>query len=193
VFTKFLVKGKSMNSRTLRTIQVVFLSLLLVSFVGCDFSTSVDYDMDADFAGLKTYAWAEQEHAEISELMQRRIVQAVDEQLQAKGFSQADSNPDVYVTYHGDDNEQYVLDTTNYGYGFGPSWYWGGGMSTSTTQVRSYREGTLIVDMYSAAQKQLIWRGTVTATLDDNPQQVAKDISKGVQKLFKKYPPQKKS
>jgi len=66
-------------------------------------------------------------------------------------------------------------------------------MSTSTTHVRTYRQGTLIVDMYKADQKQLIWRGTVTGTISDNPQQVAKDIPKGIQKLFKKYPPEKKS
>jgi len=178
----------------LRTLGIVLLASILVPLAGCDLSTNTDYDTNADFTSLKTYAWAPLEHKEISGLMNQRIVQAIDEQLQAKGLSQTKSDPDVYVTYHGDDNERVVLDTTHYGYHYGPGWYWGGGgIATSTTQVRTYREGTLIVDIYNAAEKQLIWRGTVTGTISENPQQVAKTISKGVQKLFKKYPPKKKS
>ena len=125
--------------------------------------------------------------------MHKRIIQAVDEQLQAKGFSQTQSDPDINVTYHGDDNEKIVIDTINYGYRYGPRWHHRGGISTSTAQVRTYKQGTLIVDIYSASEKQLIWRGTVTGTISDNSQKNAKSISKGVEKLFKEYPPKKKS
>lgn len=182
-----------MTSSTLRHTALVAVSFLLILQAGCDFSTTADYDRNAAFNNLKTYAWAQQEHGEISDLMHRRIVQAIDEQLQAKGLTQTSSDPDVYVTYYGDDNERVVLDTTHHGYGYGPGWYWGGGLSTSTTQVRTYREGTLVVDLYKAAEKQLIWRGTVTGTISDNPQKVARAISKGVEKLFKRYPPRNAS
>ena len=63
------------------------------------------------------------------------------------------------------------------------------GMSTSTSRVRTYTEGTLVVDIYRADKKELVWRGVVTATLDENPRKVEKKINKGVAKLFKKYPP----
>ena len=108
-----------------------------------------------------------------------------------KGMKMVESDPDVYVTYHGDDNEQVVVDTTHYGYGYGGGWYWGGygGMGTSTSRVRTYKEGTLIVDIYKAAEKELIWRGTVTGTVSENPKENEKKINKGVAKVFKKYPP----
>ena len=63
-----------------------------------------------------------------------------------------ESDPDVYVTYHGDDNERTVIDTTHYGYGYGPGWFWGGyrGVSSSTSRVRTYTEVTLIVYIFKA-------------------------------------------
>jgi hypothetical protein len=83
-----------------------------------------------------------------------------------------------------------VVDTTHYGYGYGAGWYWRGygGISSSTSRVRTYKEGTLIVDIYRAAEKELIWRGTVTGTVSENPQK-EKNINKGVAKVFKKFPP----
>ena len=74
--------------------------------------------------------------------------------LEAKGLREGDSNPDVLVTYYGDTDERTVIDTTNTGYGYGPGWGGGGmGMGSSTTTVRTYEEGTIIVDIYGAGDK----------------------------------------
>jgi hypothetical protein len=172
--------------------------LILVSpvllMVGCDLKTVVDYDRDADFSQVATYAWAGREHPEVSDLTHRRIVDAVNDQLKLKGLSEVESNPDVYITYHGDEDEKISVNTTTYGYGYGPGWYWNpywgsAGMGASTTTVRTYTEGTLIVDMYRADVKELIWRGSITGTISDNPQDNEKKIRKGLAKLFKDYPP----
>ncbi len=172
---------------------------LLLFSSACDLKTTVDYDRNADFSAVKTYAWAEQEQAEINDLNQKRIVSAVESQLALKGLKAVDSDPDVYVAYFTDDDEQVVVDTTHMGYGYGPGMYWdpfwggGMGMSTSTSRVRTYTQGTLVVDLYDADEKQLVWRGVVTATVNADPRKLEKQINKGVAKLFKKYPPAEKS
>ena len=164
----------------------------------CDLKTIVDYDRNADFSNISTYFWVEKDEKEISDLDHRRIVAAVDQQLAAKGLKKVDADPDVGVIYYADDDEQVVIDTTTsgYGYGGGMYWdpYWGGGMgmSTSTSRVRKYQEGTLLVDIYDAKKKELIWRGSITGTLSDNPRENEKKVNKGLAKLFKKYPPQPK-
>ena len=164
---------------------------LLLATTGCDLKTNVDYDRGADFSLVKSYAWYDQENPKISDLDHRRIVSAIEANLAKKGLQQVDSNPDVYVTYYGDDNEQTVIDTTHHGYGYGGDWYWGGGMgmTTSTSRVRTYTEGTLVVDMYKAEEKELIWRGTVTGTVSENPEKNVKNINKGLARMFEKYPP----
>jgi hypothetical protein len=175
----------------LRLLARLVAILVFLSISGCDLKTAVDYDRTADFSSFKTYAWFDPDNPAISELTHKRILSAIDEQLQLAGLQKTDSNPDLYATYFGDEDEQTVIDTTHYGYGYGRGWYWGGGigMSTSRSTVRSYKEGTLVVDLYDASKKELVWRGSITGTVSDNPQTNAKNIEKGFKKLFKQYPP----
>jgi hypothetical protein len=88
------------------------------------------------------------------------------------------------------------MNATLMGYSYGPGWYWGpyygGGAMTFSTQSYSFREGTLIVDIYMAKEKRLIWRGRATATIHDVPQQNQKLVIKAIKKLFNNYPPKKK-
>jgi hypothetical protein len=181
-----------MQRRITQTLGPLCVTLVLLLSAGCDLSTNVDYDPDADFSAIKTYAWTETRHPEISDLAHRRIVGAVNMQLEAKGLRMVESEPDVTVTYHGDDREKVEVDTAFYGYRYGPRWRWHGGVPVTASQVRTYKEGTLIIDIYNTAEKILIWRGTVTGTISENPQENAKKIDKGVEKVFEKYPPEEK-
>ena len=173
--------------------KVLLVLLVPVLFIlGCDLKTGIDYDREADFSQISTYGWTGKQHPEINDLVHKRILDALRSQLEAKGLGEVDSNPDVFVTYYGDDNERTVIDTNHFGYGYGRGWGGGigmAGLSSSTTTVRTYKEGTIIVDIYRAGDKQLIWRGTVTGTISDNPQKNEKNIGKGITKLFEKFPP----
>ena len=46
--------------------------------------------------------------------------------------------------------------------------------------------------IWSAAEKSLMWRGTSTDTLSDKPEKNEKKINKGMEKLFKDFPPEEK-
>jgi hypothetical protein len=61
--------------------------------------------------------------------------------------------------------------------------------STSTIYI-----GQLDLSMYDAVQKELVWRGTASKTLDPKakPEKKQKNLSKAVTKLLKNYPPQPK-
>jgi hypothetical protein len=65
----------------------------------------------------------------------------------------------------------------------------GMGMGTSTTNVRTYTQGTLIVDIWDAKAKELIWRGVASDTLSEDPQKNVEKGSKALAKMFKFYPP----
>ncbi len=172
------------------------LLLAVAAWAACSSrKVNIDYDRAADFSKYKTFAWHEADNSLAQEdpLSHDRIMAAVDRQLGAKGFQKVDSNPEVYVTYHGEEKEQTTLDTTHMGYGYADDWYWDGGgmggMGSSTTTVRSYQVGTLIVDLWDAQTKKLIWRGVGSDTLSDNPQNNAQKIDKVTEDMFKRYPP----
>ena len=65
------------------------------------------------------------------------------------------------------------------GWGFGG---WGG----VDTTVRTYLEGTLVVDLFNAQTKKLVWRGIATDTVSDKPQKNADHIEKSIEKMFGK-------
>ncbi len=165
--------------------------LVLVG-AGCSgISTTSDWDETYDFSTLATYAWTEQDlEGGVSEIMLRRMYAAVDEDLATKGFDKADVyTADVLFAYHTGTQDQQQYDT--YGYGAGGWWggYWGGGMTTTT--VRTYSEGTLILDVVDREKNELIWRGSASSTIDEmaSPEERVKTIQDAVAKLLKDFPP----
>lgn len=182
--------------------QLAVAAAFLAVAIGCS-SMKVNYDWDhqADFSNYKTYAWHDSDTnvKDTDPLSHERFISAIDAQLSAQGFRKVASNPDVFVTYHSEENEQMSLDTTYMGggWGYGPGWGWGGGgggmgmggMGSSTTTVRKYNVATVVLDLWDASQKRLVWRGTVSDTMSDNPQKNSKKIATAAEKLFKDYPP----
>jgi hypothetical protein len=169
---------------------------------------NIDFDRDADFTKYKTYAYQVCHRVE-NPLVDKRIVKELESRIAMKGLIRAEADADVNVTYHSSISEEFVVDTNTWGYGFGSGWYWGhgGGYSghgggylghgargpiSSTTTVRKYTRGTLIVDIWDTRTKQLIWRGTATDSVSENPEKNEKNLKTAMEKMFRKYPPAKK-
>jgi hypothetical protein len=75
--------------------------------------------------------------------------------------------------------------------GFGGGWHWRGfgGFGESTTTFDSYTVGTLVVDLFDAKTKDLVWRGVSSGMLSDKSGKNIKTLNKGVEKLFQHFPP----
>jgi len=173
-------------------------ALLLVPALAAAQKTTFDFDKNEDFTKFKTYAM--KDGTPVGQpLIDERIVNAIDDQMKAKGFTNSDANPDVFVVYHTTFDKQKDISTFSSGYagGYGPyGWGWGGGMGmgTTSTQVRDILVGTLVIDMADAQAKKVVWRGMGTKEIDTNakPDKRDKSINKAVEKIFKNYPPKKK-
>ena len=61
----------------------------------------------------------------------------------------------------------------------------GGGPSTVTYNTYVTKQGTLVVDIADAKNKQLLWRGSATDTISDNSNKNIKTLDNAVNKLFK--------
>jgi hypothetical protein len=150
-----------------------------------------DFDHQANFTKYKTYSW--QEIKPPNSLWDARIKSAVDAQLAAKGWTQVDNGGDVAIVAIATTHTQKTLQTFYDGMGGGWRWRGFGGMGEATTTERDYKEGTLLVDIYDAKTKQLIWRGSAEDTVSNNADKNEKNLNKGVAKMFKKFPPQAKA
>jgi hypothetical protein len=143
---------------------------------------SVNYNHSQDFTGFHTYAWEINNPNQVANsILAQAAMSDVDTAMQAKGLSKVDiaANPDLVVLANGGMKQQ-----TSYS-----AWGMrgiGGGMGGITPEQSV--EGTLIVDLYDAKNKQLVWRGIAQNTLSNNGNKNQAMVNKAVQKMFKQYP-----
>jgi Domain of unknown function (DUF4136) len=146
-----------------------------------------DYDRNADFGQYKTYSWEQVKTQD--PLNADRIKSSVNAALTAKGWTQVDSGGDVSVMAIEITRNQQTLNTYYDGFGGGWRWRGFGGMGEATTTTETYKVGTLVVDLFDAKTKQLIWRGNSSDTMSNNSNKNIQNLDKDVEKMFKKFPP----
>ncbi|HEY1937265.1 MAG TPA: DUF4136 domain-containing protein [Candidatus Angelobacter sp.] len=164
---------------------LLFTCVSMLATVAAAQQVTIDYDHHANFERYHTYYWAKVQTED--PLWQSRITDAVDKELQAKGWQKQQSGGDVALTAVGATKNQRAYRTFYDGFG---GWRWGGfGPETATTSVENTRVGTLIVDMYDAQNKQLIWRAEAQDTLSGKPEKNENKLEKTTEKMFKHFPP----
>jgi hypothetical protein len=171
--------------------NVVFLLIGMILFAGKVSAQQVktDYDHGANFAQYKTYSWEQVKTKDPLDV--DRIKSAVNAALTAKGWTQVDSGGDVSIVAVEITRNQQTLNTFYDGFGGGWGWrrFGGGGFGEATTTTETYKVGTVVVDLFDTKKKQLIWRGSESDNLSNNSEKNIKNLDKGVDKMFKKFPP----
>ena len=187
-------QGNSKGENGMKRLSILTFLLLIVGVsVVVAQDVTYNFDQDTDFLKFKTYKWVSIKNAQqVDDIAARQITAAIDAELAKKGLVKTDAdNADLYVGYQTAIGSQKQWNAYNTGWGYGPRWG-GGGMSTATSST--IRTGQLDLDMYDSANKRLVWRGTVSKTLDPNakPEKRQKNLDNAVAKLLKNYPPKKK-
>jgi hypothetical protein len=150
----------------------------------------VDYDKDANFGAIKTFSlkigtsWG-------NPIGEKRVTDEITGALTEKGWQEApEGQADAAVVIHGAGETKRTLNTFYYGGMGGYGYRWGGmGMGTATTTESEYTVGTLVVDIFDAKTKSLMWRGVAQDELSDKPEKNIKKVAKATEKLFKDFPP----
>lgn len=171
-----------------RILLIAVMALLAVSVMSCTntpVTVNSDYDQNYDFAKLKTFKFLDIPPASgINELDAERLKSAVENVMGGKGYTVSEE-ADFGVAMHFGVQEKTQIDTISYGYyGWGP-----GG-----AQVWQYDEGTLVIDFIDMTKNRLIWRGSGTKILSDNPtiEEKTKNINDAVVKILNQFPPKMK-
>ncbi|PKW29554.1 DUF4136 domain-containing protein [Flavobacterium lindanitolerans] len=178
----------------MKTIKLLPL-LFLFALASCSsVHVATDYDKNVDFANYKSFAFFKSgiDKVEISDLDKRRILNAIDAELTAKGITKSE-NPDLLVNIFTKSRQQVDVNQFNAGWGYGWGWGWNpwmwGGRSTT---VSTTTEGTLYIDLIDARKKELIWQGEGVGVLTQNINKKDERIKEFVKKILEKYPPGKK-
>jgi hypothetical protein len=154
----------------------------IASTVAFGQQVSVNYNHSQSFASYHTYAWASDNANQVqNSILAQVAMQDIDTALQSKGWQkvQEGQDPDILLTASGGLKQQ-----TSYS-----AWGMrgiGSGMGGITPQQNVI--GTLVVDLYDAKSKSLVWRGIAQNTLDNNGNKNQQIVQKAVTKMFKQWP-----
>jgi hypothetical protein len=180
------------KSRTLIAACAAFAAL------GCSSTVQTDFDHQADFNSYSTFSWhqppdSEQPIEGASQLVDRRIRNAITQNLQLKGLTATGPDEaDLLVTYYTSLSSQMRFHTTGWGYGWGWGPYWSLGYSYwpgwTWTTAHPYHEGTIVIDVVDRGKNQLVWRGVTTRVLGKKSH-TAEKIDQSMNRVFADFPP----
>ena len=163
----------------------IVLALVFSAGVASAQEVKLDYDHDVDFSRYKTFAWSVAQQPAKNAANHIRITRAVEEGFTAKGLSKpAAGAPDAYLMYTGRVGDKVKVTGRSGGSSWEPS------NLRTMVDLNKVREGTLVLEMYDARTKDVIWRGMASevAVREDTMEE---SIRAAVKKLLEGYPPPK--
>ncbi|TMM29402.1 DUF4136 domain-containing protein [Polaribacter aestuariivivens] len=170
-----------------------FILIFAVLLSSCSsVKVATDYDSKVDFSKYKTFAFYKTgiDKAEISDLDKRRILRAIETELELQGLSKSE-NPDMLVSIFTKSREKVNVTQNNFGYGFGwgwNPWMWNG--MNNNVNVSQYTEGTLFIDFIDKTRKELVWQGVGTGALKiSNREKKEERIKEFVKEIISRFPP----
>jgi hypothetical protein len=177
----------------MKAIYTCFLCLIAASLPAVAQKVFIDYDNATAFSQYRTYQFKEtrEDLRDTYPDAHRDVVVKLKKYIQEGGMEEVQSNPDVYVAYYTADYRDLRLVLGDLEYTYGPDFsfggYWEGGVGTRTPNSFQFREGTLIIDVWDAEEKQLVFRGIATAALAKNTEKNVEKLDKALEKIIKQW------
>ena len=174
--------------------------LLLLGTSSCTTASRVgvtnDFDHAVNFRAYKTWAWYPQQPSDTEggpakgyeSFLDKRLRAAVASEMTQKGLTEVEKAPDIYVAYSArvEDKQQTspYYNGLGYPYGYGYGYY-----GRNYAPVTQYKAGTVVIDIIDARRKELAWRGTGQAQVNQNSINDA-ETTRLVNGILSTYPPQ---
>jgi len=175
---------------------------LAVAWLACaGVSVHQDYDQTADFSTYRTFDWfpggreLTGDPAVDSPFIDQRVRVAVARELALRGYQKVeDRTPDFYVNYHVSVQQKLTTSGINTHYGIGSYGSWGGvGLGVGSSPVRSYEEGTLVIDFIDGTARKLVWRGSGSQAVGRHPtpEETTARVDRAVTQILAQFPPER--
>jgi len=190
-----------------QTLVVVAVLALAVAVVQAGVKVRAEFDKEYDFSKVRTFGWHPDGAGEVKLLMREggdpeqirarwepTIKDAVAQELTKRGLAAATSGvPDLYLNYYFLSGPNSEAQTRGQFIGAVPPW----GVpdfEMTTTSLKIFEQGTLILDLIDGPKRQIVWRGIAEAEVDRQrtPVEREKRLREAVVELLKKYPPKAK-
>jgi len=191
-----------------RRAGLVLAVLIALSAAGIALAASikvtVDYDKEFNFATVHTFAWhpdgpgevkmlqsTGDDPAKILAFISPTVGDTVEEEMEKRGFKITESGaPDLHLHYYllvgPNSSSQY------HGQFVGAVPAWGlPDFAMSTSALKIYEEGTLVLDISLVSGKRTVWRAIARAEINRQVTDEArtKRLGQAVREMLKNFPP----
>jgi hypothetical protein len=171
--------------------RILFLSIVLIVLTSCG-ATRVNYDYDTktDFTSYTTYNYFGDMETGLSQLDEKRLMNALDAALGEKGFMFAEE-PDVFINIKSSVYTSQQGNNVGVGLGGGGGNI-GGGVSIGIPVGGPKLNRELQIDFVDAIKDVLIWQAISESPFreGETPEEKSEKLQALVDKVFSKYPPQ---
>lgn len=183
-------------------LQTFLLSLIAVVFVGCASSgpglqVGADKRTDAGISDFKTFNWVS-DVAEIpndqlligqdgilvfnNKSTRKSIKDAIQTQLQAKGFSRDSNNPDMLVNFTVLEQDDQLRTYTRDGYN-----YLGDGPVDRDAKMVDVEAGTILLNFVNAESGNVVWQGFASSALEETDVKNEATLKSKVNAIFDRF------
>jgi uncharacterized protein DUF4136 len=118
----------------------------------------------------------------------RALRETVTQGFSNRGYVVNERAPDFAVAVYASAYEKLDVTAWNYGYSFWPRSRWNWNVRQLTTEDTEYPVGTVIIDVIRASDRELLWRGSATARMWEDPPTDVKELQKVAAAIVKKFP-----
>ena len=196
-----------MTHRWKQALVVVGALALAVAVVQAGVKVRAEFDKAYDFSKARTYGWHPDGAGEVKMLMREggdpeqirarwepTIKDAVEKEMAKRGLVQATGGvPDLYLNYYFLSGPNSEAQTRGQFIGAVPPW----GVpdfEMTTTSLKIFEQGTLILDIIDGPKRQIAWRGIAEAEVNRQNTAAKREqrLREAVSELLKKYPPKVK-
>lgn len=169
------------------------LLILLILMVSCGATrVNYDYDKSTDFSAYTTYGYYADMETGLSQLDERRLINAMDATLQSKGLLFSEE-PDMLINIQ----STVLRSQTNnaVGVGLGGGGTVGGGISVGIPVGGPNVAREIKIDLVDAKKDMLIWQAISESPYREGDTPAVKDnkMQELVVKILEKYPPKSRS
>lgn len=118
-------------------------------------------------------------------IMNRALRETITKVLVERGYVLNEQSPDVGVAVYASAREKLDVSTWDYGYPFWPRAGWYRPLWPVGTE---YSEGTVVVDIVRERDHELLWRGSASERMSEDPAEDVKTLQKVAAAVMKKFP-----
>lgn len=187
-----------------RPVVLLVAMVLTLGLAACEtpIETHYEYDTKAHFGEYESYAWITdepllerpvgftEEENRLSPMLEQEIRSAVDTRLTAKRYEKR-SDPesaDLVVSFSVGMRPKVEVDSypARSGYRYGPH----GGRGEWVSDVYSYTEGTLAIDIFDRRTKRAVWHGWASARVQppSDPETRRERVDRAVEGILSEFP-----